>query len=147
VTDADADKIKTGLAAEFKAVFTKVLQDKGGYQLTDEAAPDVLILRPALVNVVVTAPDVNMSGMTRTIVASAGQMTLFLELYDAGNSQILARVIDAKADPSGFAQQANRVTNKAAADELLRDWADKLLKHLQAVHAPDAAAPAPPEAL
>ncbi len=147
VTDADADKIKTSLAAEFKKVFTEELQDKGGYQLTDEAAPDVLILRPALVNVVVTAPDVNMSGMTRTIVASAGQMTLFLELYDAGNSQILARIIDAKADPDGFAQQANRVTNKAAADELLRNWAQKLRKHLDAVHGPDAAAPAPPEAL
>ncbi len=136
LTDADAEKIKTALADEFRKIFTDELQAKGGYQITDEAAPDVLILRPALVNVVVTAPDVNMSGMTRTIVASAGQMTLYLELYDAGNSQILARIIDPKADPSGFAQQASRMNNKAAADQMLRDWAHRLRKHLDAVHAP-----------
>lgn len=141
LTDTDADKIKSAIAAEFKKVFTDELQTKGGYQVVDVAAPDVMILRPALVNVIVTAPDVANTGMTRTIVASAGQMTLFLELYDSTSSQILARIIDPKADPSGFAQRASRVTNKAAADEMLREWAQKLRKHLDAVHGPQAAAP------
>lgn len=68
-------------------------------------------------------------------------MTLFLELYDSTSSQILARIIDPKADPSGFAQRASRVTNKAAADEMLREWAQKLRKHLDAVHGPQAAVP------
>jgi len=142
LTDADADKIKSAIAAEFKKVFTDELQTKGGYQVVDVAAPDVMILRPALVNVVVTAPDVANSGMTRTIVSSAGQMTLFLELYDSVSSQILARIIDPKADPSGFAQRASRVTNKAAADEMLREWAQKLREHLDAVHGAQAAVPA-----
>ena len=141
LTDADAEKIRTAIAEEFKKVFTDELQTKGGYQIVDVAAPDVMILRPALVNVVVTAPDVANTGRTRTIVASAGQMTLFLELYDSTSKQILARIIDPKADPSGFAQQASRVTNKAAADDMLRDWAQKLRKHLDAVHGPQAAAP------
>jgi hypothetical protein len=141
LTDSDAEKIKTALAGEFKKIFTDELQGKGGYQVVDVAALDVMILRPALVNVVVTAPDVANTGMTRTIVASAGQMTLFLELYDSVSSQILARVIDPKADPSGFAQRASRVTNKAAADEMLRDWAHALRKHLDAAHGPQAAAP------
>lgn len=140
LTDADAEKIKTAIAGEFRKIFTDELQTKGGYQVVDVAAPDVMILRPALVNVVVTAPDVANTGMTRTIVASAGQMTLFLELYDSTSSQILARVIDPKADPSGFAQRASRVTNKAAADEMLRDWAKKLREHLDAVHGPQPAA-------
>ncbi|MGE0464874.1 MAG: DUF3313 family protein [Steroidobacteraceae bacterium] len=142
LTDADADKIKSAIAAEFKKVFTDELQTKGGYQVVDVAAPDVMILRPALVNVVVTAPDIANSGMTRTIVSSAGQMTLFLELYDSVSSQILARIIDPKADPSGFAQRASRVTNKAAADEMLRAWAQKLRRHLDAVHGAQAAVPA-----
>lgn len=141
LTDADAEKIRTAIAEEFKKVFTDELQTRGGYQIVDVAAPDVMILRPALVNVIVTAPDVANTGRTRTIVESAGQMTLFLELYDSTSSQILARVIDPKAEPRGFAQYANRVTNKAAADEMLRDWAKKLREHLDAVHGPQAAAP------
>jgi hypothetical protein len=141
LTDADAEKIRTAIAEEFKKVFTDELQTKGGYQVVDVAAPDVMILRPALVNVVVTAPDVANTGRTRTIVSSAGQMTLFLELFDSTSKEILARIIDPKADPRGFAQYANRVTNKAAADDMLRDWAGALRKHLDAVHGPQAAAP------
>ena len=141
LTDSDAEKIRTAIAEEFKKVFTDELQTRGGYQIVDVAAPDVLILRPALVNVVVTAPDVANTGRTRTIISSAGQMTLYLELYDSTSKQILARIVDPKADPRGFAQYANRVTNKAAADEMLRDWAGKLRKHLDAVHGPQAAAP------
>jgi len=34
------------------------------------------------------------------------------------------------ADDEGFAQRANRVTNKAAADRMLRHWAELLAKHL-----------------
>ena len=49
--------MKAGLAAEFKKVFTDELQNKGGYQVVTTAAPDVLVLRPALLNVEVNAPD------------------------------------------------------------------------------------------
>ena len=48
VTNDDAAKIKTKLAAEFKQVFTEELQENGGYQVVGPAAPDVLVLRPAL---------------------------------------------------------------------------------------------------
>ena len=74
--------MKTGLAAEFKKVFTEELQDKGGYQVVETAGPDVLVLRPALVNVEVNAPDIMSAGVNATVVRSAGQMTLFLELWD-----------------------------------------------------------------
>lgn len=129
VSDKDADEIKQRLAAEFNKVFTKELTDKG-YAVVDDVGPDVLLLRPALINVDVVAPDVGKAGFTRTLIRSAGQMTLYLELYDSATSTLLARVIDPQADDSGFAQEANRVTNKAAADRILRNWADLLAKHL-----------------
>ena len=40
--------------------------------------------------------------------------------------------MDAEAGDEGFAQEANRVTNTAAADEILRKWADELRQHLDA---------------
>jgi hypothetical protein len=133
VTDDDIRRMKSTLSAEFKKVFVGELT-KGGYQGVDAAAPDVLVLRPALVNVDVTAPDLMTANMERTVVRSAGQMTLYLELWDSTTNKILARVMDAEADQQPFAQPANRVTNTTAADTILKSWADELVGHLDAVH-------------
>lgn len=132
VSDADVERMKTDLAAEFKKVFSKELQEKGGYEVVDVAAPDVLVLRPALLNVEVNAPDLMSPGWGRTVVRSAGQMTLFLELWDSTSSTLLARVMDAQDADSGMAQVASRVYNKEEADRVLREWADELRKHLDA---------------
>jgi hypothetical protein len=132
VTDSDIQRMKSALSAEFKKVFVNQLT-KGGYQVVDTAAPDVLVLRPALVNVDATAPDLMTANMERTVVRSAGEMTLYLELWDSTTNSILARVMDAEADQQPFAQQANRVTNTEAADTILKNWADELRAHLDAV--------------
>jgi hypothetical protein len=133
VSDKDIERIKAGLAAEFKKVFTKELQDKGGYQVVTTAAPDVLVLRPALLNVEVNAPDLMTAGINATVVRSAGQMTLFLELWDSTTNTLLARVMDAAADNDTFAKQANRVTNVQAADRILGDWAHELRVRLDEI--------------
>jgi hypothetical protein len=133
VSDKDVERIKADLAAEFRKVFTEELQDKGGYQVVTTAAPDVLVLRPALLNVEVSAPDLMTPGVNATVVRSAGQMTLYLELWDAATNTLLARVMDAEADRESFAQLSSKVTNKAAADRILRSWAEELRKHLDAV--------------
>jgi hypothetical protein len=134
VSDADMDKIKKGLADQFKKVFTKEL-GKGGYQVVDSGAPDVLVLRPAIVNLRVTAPDLMTPGISTTVVRSAGSMTLYLELWDSVSSTILARAMDAQADNSSMAQSASSVTNVAAADRILRGWAETLRKRLDAARA------------
>jgi hypothetical protein len=137
VTDKDMQRIQDALSKEFKTVFTRELES-GGYEITTELASDVLVLRPALVNLDVTAPDLNTPGMSYTIVRSAGAMTLYMEMYDAATNAKIAEVVDYRADPnSGMAQRANRTTNKAAADRILRHWADRLVKALDAAHGKD----------
>lgn len=130
VTDADVERMKTGLAAEFKKVFADELSRKGGYEVVDIAAPDVLVLRPALINVEVNAPDLMTGGFRNTIVRSAGQMTLYLELWDSTSKTLLARVLDAQEAGAGMAQVATRVTNVADADMVLREWAHELRERL-----------------
>jgi hypothetical protein len=127
VTDKDVATIKTRLAAEFKKVFTKELT-KHGHEVVDDVGPEVLLLRPAIINLDVTAPDTMRAGFSTTVVASAGQMTLYMELYDSAKSELLARVIDPQAGrESGI---ANRVSNTMEADLILRRWADLLSQHL-----------------
>lgn len=131
VKDSDMTRITKELADEFRTVFTKELTD-AGFEIVDHTGPDVVILRPAIINLNVTAPDVQTASMTNTIVRSAGDMTLYLEFFDSVSSAIFARVMDAESgDRGGFASQANKVTNKAAADSVIRGWAKELIEHLK----------------
>jgi hypothetical protein len=133
VRPQDMERMKTGVAAAFKEVFTEELQDKGGYQVVDAAAADVLVLRPAIINLQVTAPDLHSANMKQTIVRSAGQMTLYLELWDSSTNTLLARIMDPQAD-DGIGGVATRATNRYAMNEILEDWAVRLRKHLDAAH-------------
>jgi hypothetical protein len=131
VTTRDMDRMKADVAAEFKKVFTEELQTKGGYEVVDTPAQDVLVLRPAIIDLQVTAPDLLSANMTRTLVRSAGEMTLYLELWDSATNTILARIMDPQAD-DGVGRFATRASNKAAMDDILKAWAEKLRRHLDA---------------
>lgn len=132
VTDNDAEQIKAHLSAEFTKEFTKVLTKKG-FPVVDDAGAGVLTLRPGLINVDVTAPDTSTS-FGATMVASAGSMALYMEMYDSATNELIARVIDPQADnEDGVGEVANRATNRQAADEILRHWADLLASHLGSV--------------
>ncbi len=141
VTGADMERIRKNLSAEFRKVFAEELA-KGGYVLANEAAEDVLILRPAIIDLDVAAPDTMSPGMGRTFSTSAGSMTLYLELYDGATGQIIARAYDrAAARDMGTMMWQSSVTNRAEADRQLRKWADLARKALDNAHSAAAAAP------
>lgn len=134
VSSDDMNRIKRELAGDFKQIFTKVLQ-AGGYQVVTFGAPDVLILRPAIINLRVTAPDLMTPGINATVVSSAGSATLYLELWDSVTNTLLARAMNSQADQQFGGQVADSVTNTQAAAFILKGWADNLLKHLKAARA------------
>lgn len=131
LTSNDVNRIKKNLAQEFRAVFTATLEE-GGYPVVDEAADDVLLLRPAIVNLDIAAPQTSRMGRGRTYVDSAGQMTLYIELYDSVTGDMIAKALDRQVDDSrtGFYTWANSSSNRAAADRILRGWAEILLDAL-----------------
>ena len=129
VGDKDMERAKKGLAEAFREVFTETLT-KDGHEVVDEEGPGVLVLRPAIINLDVTAPDMMRSSRGNTWVESAGSMTLYMELYDGGSNTLIARVADPRADGNRGAQIANKVTNKAAAERIIRSWAELLSGHL-----------------
>jgi hypothetical protein len=131
ITESDLEDAKKDLAAQFRKIFTEELV-KGGYTVSDKTGPDVLILRPALVNIAVNAPDIRSPGRSATYASSAGQMTLYLELWDSSTNTIIGRVMDAKADDEFYGQRMTSVDNRAAADQLMRMWATEVRKKLEA---------------
>ena len=131
VTAADMERIRQNVADEFRLIFTDVLENEGGYEIVDTNDEDVLLLRPAILDLYINGPDLQKPGINYTVVASAGRMTLYLELYDSASNEIIARVVDPRsARGAGGRQLANRVNNKAEADRILRRWARLLRDHL-----------------
>ena len=128
---SDVERIKLDVARLFVSVFTERLE-AAGYEVVNYADEDVLILRPAIIDLDITAPDVSTSARSRTYVAHAGAATLFIELYDSLTGDLLGRAIDRRAARrgGGWAIQANRATNRSDARREIRVWADKLIEFL-----------------
>ena len=130
VNNSDMERIKTAVAELFMEVFTEELA-KGGYSLATERAEDVLIVKPAIIDLNVNAPDVRSAGRTETFTSNAGSMTLYLELYDSQTDDLLAKALDPTADrQSSWMQWQTKVANRAAGKRMMQPWAEALRKGL-----------------
>lgn len=124
----DADNIKERIAELFHDVFSGELTDRG-YVVLSEIDPngrnlDVMIVNASIVDLDVTAPDLQTAGRQRTYVASAGSMSLELVLKDSMSGDTLARAYDHQEDPEfGTMEIANVVTNRSDAMRIMRRWA------------------------
>jgi len=134
VRTRDMERIKKSLGDEFRKIFSEELE-KGGYPIVTEPDDNVLLIRPAIIDLDVAAPDTNSAGRSDSFTTSAGSMTLVVEFYDSVSSEILARAIDRRnARNIGNVTWATRGTNTNAARRLLKRWADLLVTKLDEVH-------------
>ena len=130
INDQQMQTIREKVATAFNEEVTRVLT-QDGRQIVTTGGTGVLILRPAIINLQITQPDLMTPGMQQTFVTSAGSMTLYLEMLDGKTGDLIARVIDPEAaDNAGMAQVANVVTNTADFDRVVRRWAQLLNAHL-----------------
>jgi hypothetical protein len=133
-TERDMERIKRGLADLFTEEFTAVLEE-GGFPVVTGAGEDVLVIRPALIDLDVTAPDVMEPGRTTTYVANAGAVTLYIELLDSTTGAMLARAVDRKAArEETFLHMSSSVYNSAEARRLLKKWAALLRDRFKEIH-------------
>jgi hypothetical protein len=132
VSTSDMDRIKRDVGALFKDEFTSRLESRG-FEVVNYADEDVLVLRPAIIDLDVSAPDTMSGSRSRTYTASVGAATLYIELFDSTSGAIVGRAADRRTarNGAGFATRANRVTNRAAASREFRVWADKLIDFLE----------------
>ncbi|MCX2980253.1 DUF3313 family protein [Halieaceae bacterium IMCC14734] len=123
----DIEKIKVEAAELLYETFREELDEEGGYEFVTEADDNVMIMRPALIDLQITAPDIKSAGRVTQYVASAGSATLYLELYDSVSGEIIARIVDRRnMQDYGYARWANSVTNRADAKRMFKRWADLL---------------------
>jgi hypothetical protein len=135
ISTDDMLKIKAELAELFYDVFTKTLEE-GGYELVTSKDDDVLLIKPAIINLDIVAPAAKSTGNTHTYSESAGEMTLYLELYDSVSGALIAKAMDRQKDrQTGYFKWQNKVANRAAANRILQAWADVLKEGLDEARA------------
>lgn len=142
---ADIERIKTDVADLLRQIFVERLEAAEGYEIVTVAGDDVLLVRLAIVNLDVTAPDVKTAGRAATFTTTAGAATLYIELYDSVSGSILARAADRKTArrPGNTFSWSNSVSNSAEARRIFGRWADILRAFLDENYAgPDADLPA-----
>lgn len=126
VKDRDMVKITESVATLFREIMTEELLD-GGYEMVEEEGEDVLIVRPAIVDLDVHAPDIQSATRTNTYARSAGEMTLNLELFDSVTGDKIAKATDRKRDyDRGYMEWRTRVSNRADARRMMKPWAKAL---------------------
>lgn len=138
VTEKDMEVIKERLAEACDKYFLEALGEDPAYKIVSDSGEgeSVLDIRPSIIDLDITAPDLNDVGMTTTYTTSSGEMTLFLEAYDGTTGEILARVVDRKEDRDDmYLEWTNRATNMRDANRFLRSWTDDLREALDKARA------------
>lgn len=126
VSPSDQRTIRENAA---KVVYDALVEElkKGGYTVVTVAGPDVLLLRIAIVNLYVTAPNVMTPGRSKVYTVSAGEMTLIAELADSDTGETIARVIDRyQARTTGNFQLSSGVFNAGEGRSAATSWAKVL---------------------
>jgi Protein of unknown function (DUF3313) len=131
---AQLTKIRAELAAMAKGVFTKTLSD-GGFEIVTDAGDGVLAITPNIVDVFINAPDVPTAGRSRTYTMDAGSATLALQVNDAVTGTLLAVALDSRRSGTSSMRWTTSVSNRAAAEQMLKNWAEQLKRELDAARA------------
>lgn len=127
ITNKDMERIIRKGKQLFEQVFTDVLEE-GGYSIVVQPGEDVLVVRPTIFDLDITAPDLKPPGRVTTFTETAGSAKLSLELYDSTTGQILFQSLDERNERGIGLERTNSATNQAHAIRGLKYWAG-LLKY------------------
>ena len=133
ISDADAAQIADAARQGFEEIFAREFRE-AGYEIVDQAAPDVLLLRTAVANLYIAAPDRMTAGRVSSYSYEAGEATLVLEARDSVSRAVLGRAIDNRlaGDHPGVRTQ---VSNRADFEALFRTWARTSIRGLETLKA------------
>lgn len=132
VRQEDADRIISDLSVFCDEKFLAALQKEPAYTLVDNGVASTLVLRPAIVDLDVHAPDIRSASSRHSFTQSSGEMTLNLDFVDAASGELVARAVDKRRGmDSGRLERTSSVSNRADAGIALLRWGNLLRDTLQ----------------
>ncbi len=136
--------VEEGEQARLAETFDRILREELGKSqrvtLVEAPGPGVLVVKPALRDIVSRVPPEEPAGRTYTYLDSVGEATIVLEFVDATTGRTLGTAIDRReADPIGAAGGfgAVRSTDVGVNQEvrrLARRWGTSLRKRVEQIY-------------
>ena len=127
---------KKNLREIMRQAFLEELAKSEHFTIVGEAAPDVLLIRGGLFDVVSYVPPQSI-GRSEIYLSRVGEATLVLEIRDSISEAIIARTVDRRAAENAFGmRESNRVNNAAEVQRLTKTWARLLRERLDSYAAP-----------
>jgi len=123
----DIEKIRNDLADLSHTTFTETLTKLGVKPAGDSGSQKILELHIKIIDLYLNAPPRSEINPLYTFVYESGQMTLELEVREAGTGRVLAALRDRYRDRRDAQLTLdNEITQRAATRLALREWATRL---------------------
>jgi hypothetical protein len=141
ISDADVRRALDDGAESVNRIFAEAFR-KAGYTLVAETGPDVLSIKPMVLNITVSAPETRVAGSYHSFSVEAGAATMVVEARDSLSHQLLGRAVDSQVvGDSGRGGLHNRASNFADFEFAFSGWAKRAaagIERLKAVSPIDA---------
>jgi hypothetical protein len=132
VTVENMERIARRLGGICHQVFSERLTGTVSEEGESSGERRVLIVRPAVVDLDILAPDINASGRQTRLTRNAVRMGLRIEMIDSETGKTVARIDDQqRADETGHSRPTSSVGNMADAERILRYWAAEVRAYLE----------------
>jgi hypothetical protein len=128
ISASDIERIKTRVSELFNSVMIETLEADDGFEVVSEPDYDVLLIRAAIIDLDITAPDTATAGRSRTYTANSSAATLYIELFDSVSGQVIGRAFDRQStrNAGSTMRWSNRASNTADARRVFRSWSETL---------------------
>lgn len=94
LTESQVERVRSRAATGFQEELKKELVDRGNYIVAPAPAPDVLRVKPLIVELDQTDPTAGTVSGVRSFSRTAVKMKLIVELYDAASGVLVGRIHD-----------------------------------------------------
>ena len=99
IRDEDVERIAAAVSGQLSSVMYEALAENGGYEMTSESGPGVLVFVPNIVDLDIQATGWVQSSIMESLPAYRGRMTTELVIRDSVSDKLLAVAWQEQTDP------------------------------------------------
>jgi len=122
ISEREVEQTISAAVTAASDIFAKAWAE-GGYTIVTAPGPDVLRVRTGVVNISVSAPDVQTAGRSYSFANQAGSATLFVEARDSETGALLGRAVDQRWAGDNRTSWRTSASNRADFRDLVETWA------------------------
>lgn len=136
LSDEDVERFASGVSDQMASAIIRAFAGRGGYEMTSEPGPGVMVFQPNIVDLDITATGWVQNSILESLPDSRGRMTTEMVIRDSVTDELLAVAWQNQTDPrQGEMELTVNVNNTQAMRLMLRNFADWLHKQLEKTEA------------